>query len=117
MNTDALLERMRANRVCKVEIGGVTISARVPTQYEMMRLHAQQNEPSLGDVAMRFAFDWSGIRVCDLVGGDEKDPVPFTPELFAEYAGDCPELLSRLADEIIKRYAARNRQAEAESGN
>src|SRR5688572_26093735 len=117
MNTDDLLRRVRSKREFKLEHDGVTLMVRVPTQFEMLKLHGGSENLALGDVALRFTYASSGVRVRDVIGGDDDTAVPCDTALFAEFARNRPELLGKVADEIMRRYAERNKAAETEAGN
>ena len=117
MESTALLAMVRADREFEIEHEGVTIRARVPTRYEMQRVLSDPSS-GMGDLALRFSIGWRGVKVKDVIGkGDDESEAPFSAELFAEYAGQRLDLMSKLVDELLSRHNKRAGVIEAEAKN
>jgi len=117
MDSSALLAMVRADREFEVEHEGFTIRARTPTRYEMQRV---LSDPSagMGDLALRFAIGWRGVKVKDVIGkGDDASAAPFTSDLFAEFAGQRLPLMTKIVDELMTRHNKRAGVIEEEAKN
>lgn len=118
MDAATLLATVRQAREFEVSHEGITVRARVPTQYEIQRFFASDPSAGYGDLCMRFALGWAGVRVCDVLGhGTDESPAPFSSELFKDFAGERPALLAALLDELLRRYNERTAAKEAEAKN
>ncbi len=109
---------VRQSREFEISRDGVTVRARVPTRYEVQRFFAGSPEGGMGDLAMRFVVGWSGVKVKDVLGhGDDESEAPFSPELFANFAGERLELLADVVDGLLSRQKKRQAEIEGEAKN
>ena len=105
-----LIERIRKSRQISIKIGELTLTCRRPTDLEMLELRGK--EIKQGDILTRFVEGWEGMRELDLVPGGTGAPVPFSPELFAEWVADRPQSWGPICNAVIDGY--RKHEADLE---
>jgi hypothetical protein len=95
----ALVAKIRKARERVVEVAGHKYIVARPTDEEAM---LQDGKHPL-DSVRKFVTGWD-LQEIDLIPGGSPEPVPFTPELWAEYIADHPELWEPLGMAAIAGY-------------
>jgi len=105
-----LAERIRAGRRFDVEEGGVTYQCRRPTDFEAMSFQQDVDAVGIPATCARFVEGWSLTEHAIAGEGDDKTPVPVTPDLVAEWLADhataALEISTRLVQEYHRRRAS-----------
>lgn len=108
-------ERIRQARALEVSIGAWKFQARRPTDMEAGELYRENI--SKGELARRYVTGWTGMRLCDLVGGDDETPAPFDADVWSEWVADHPEVYGPLGEAIMSAYLAHAEQQQAARKN
>lgn len=111
----SLIERIRREREVKIPFGRWTFHARRPTDMEAGDLFRER--ATTGSMALRFVSGWEGMRLCDLVGGEDEKPVDFDPVLWREWVVDQPEVYKALGDRMMELYLEHSAKMEADRKN
>lgn len=112
--SNALIEKIRKARESQVTVSGHTFTVRRPTDEQAMRLHAQG--ANRFEVARQCTTGWD-LKEIDLIPGGGPEPVPFSPELWAEYLADNSDLWGELADAAMNGYRAHAARMEEAAKN
>ncbi len=99
----AVIERLRRARQSQVVSGGRSFTIRRPTDLEMFELSGRVDQR---DLLTRFVIGWGWMPEMDLVPGGGPDPVPFDPDLWAEWIADHPEHWDAITDGVVAAYSA-----------
>lgn len=99
---NALVEKLRKARESLVEVGGYQFTIRRPTDLEAQRLRLAV---SSGDL-IPYVVGWSKVTQADLIPGGDPHPLPFDPEVCAEWLADRIDLLGPLVEKIVESYKA-----------
>lgn len=105
----SVIERLRRARQSQVSSGGRNFTIRRPTDLEMYEVAGRVNQR---DLLARFVVDWGAMPEMDLIPGGGPDPVPFDPDLWAEWIADHPEHWDAITDAIVAAYSAHKAQRE-----
>lgn len=98
-----LIERLRRARQSSVPVLGRTFTIRRPTDLEMHELAGKIDQRLL---LTRFVVDWGVMPEMDLVSGGGPEPVPFSPDLWAEWIADHTEYWDDLTQAVVDGYKA-----------
>lgn len=109
-----IIERLRRARQSQVPSGGRCFTVRRPTDLEMYELSGRMDQREL---LTRFVIDWGAMPEMDLVPGGGPDPVPFSPELWAEWIADHPEHWDAITDGVVAAYSAHKATREETAKN
>jgi hypothetical protein len=110
----SLIDKIRAAREISVEANGHKFTIRRPTDEEAVRFSAEKID--LVNVVKRFTTGWD-LHEIDLISSGSSVPVPFDPELFAEWAADNPEIWEPLGKAIMDAYTVHASKREAAAKN
>ena len=110
----SLVEKIRAAREQRVEVGGYAFTVRRPTFAEVL---AMGERGFTVDDAARFVVGWSGVRELDLYPGGAGHAVPFEAEACAEWLADRPDLLGPIAEAAARAYREHRDRLESAAGN
>lgn len=94
----ALGDKLRRAREFKVEVDGMLLVCRRPSEAEFARL--QRDEASGLDIAAEFVIGWEAVTEADLVPSGGSDPVGFDVDTWREVLGDRHALWQ--AGELIR---------------
>jgi hypothetical protein len=114
--SEQLVKQLRAQRESWVTVAeGVRIKIRRPSETQMAQLMSAKPL----DVACNHCVDWDGVTQALLLGDSvgSSDPVPFTPELWAEVVGDRVEWVTLLAEHVHQTALRYLQQKQAALGN
>lgn len=95
----ALVAKIRKARERVVEVAGHKYTVRRPTDEYVVF----QKAPERVDFLREVVVGWD-LQEIDLIPGGSPEPVAFTPELWAEYIVDHPELWEPLGLAAIEGY-------------
>ncbi len=110
-----LIERLRRARQTGVVSGGRSFTIRRPTDLEMHDIGGRMDQREL---LTRFVIGWGVMSELDLgVPGGGPDPVPFSPELWAEWISDHPEHWDDIGRAVVESYKAHKAAQEAAAKN
>ena len=109
-----LIERIRRARLSTRTVGGRIYTIRRPTDLEIVELNGKMDQRLL---LTRFVVDWGVMPEMELVPGGGPDPVPFSPDLWAEWIADHPELWDALTGEVLDSYKAHKAALEDAAKN
>ena len=109
------IERLRRARQSTAPSGKRTFTIRRPTDLEMHELAGKIDQRAL---LVRFVVDWGVMSELDLgIPGGGPDPVPFEPELWAEWIADHPEHWDDISAAVIEGYRAHKAALEETAKN
>lgn len=109
-----LIERLRRARQTGVPSQGRHFTVRRPTDLEMYEMAGKVNQRLL---LTRFVTDWGEMKEMDLVPGGGPAPVPFDPDLWAEWIADHPEHWDDITRAVFDGYKAHEAEMEAVAKN
>lgn len=126
MDADALKRKLDAARQFVVEVGGISLTLRLPTETAMRAAVAQL--PPRGDQAASVAdlqpillrqctVGWAGVRPCDLLPGAPETPLPFDAELLDDVFDRWPDAYDAAYQQLMRLYGERLARIEAERKN
>lgn len=110
-----LIERIKKARQTTVQVGGITLTCRRPTDLEMLEMRLEK--VSQGDILKRFVDGWAGVKEVDLVPGGGGEAVPFSAELFAEWVSDHPGSWNAITEAVVQGYKKHEEELEAAAKN
>ena len=103
--SEALLRQFREQRMAWLDVAeGKRLRLIRPNEEQMGRGIVVGGAISIGhEEAKRFVVDWSGYTQADFLGAavGSSDPLPFSPELWAEYVADNTELYKLVAQKLL----------------
>jgi hypothetical protein len=100
--SQALIEKIRKAREITIYAGGHGFTVRRPTDLEAATLRGRKVD--LGEFFKQFVVGWQGVKEIDIYSGGDPVDAPFSPELFAEFIADRPNLWAPLQTAIITAY-------------
>lgn len=115
MNAQQLIEQIRKARALKVTVGEWTFHARRPRDLEVAVLTRDQR--TTGELAVRFVEGWEGVKVRDVVGGEDETALAFDQTLWEEFVSDRPEVYGPVGRAIMDAYLAHSESREAARKN
>lgn len=104
MTSDAMVAQLRKERELTVPVAGWVFHARRPTDIEAGSL--LPSESSVAALCVRYVTGWDGVRVCDIVGGDDESAVPFSRDLWEEWVSDRPEVFGPVGLAVMDAYTS-----------
>jgi len=105
---EALIDRMRARRECRVEAGGHAFTVRRPTR---LRMALWGGELRLAECVV----GWD-LTLSDLLPNEVAEPAPFDALAAAEWIEDRPEIFAAIVEELRRQIAAAQTEEEARAG-
>lgn len=113
----SLIEKMRAARESWAEVDGKSYKIRRPTELDMMRSR-QGATVAIGlDMLTKVVVDWKDVTEADLIPSGASDPVPFSPELWAEYVADKANIWPPITEKLLELIEQHNKRQEASLKN
>jgi hypothetical protein len=100
--SQALIDKIRAQRQTDIEAAGLVFIASRPTDLDVQEMRGK-TLPAL-DLLKKYVKGWRGVKESDLINGGVPKLVEFTQELFAEWVGDRPDIFNPLVSGIIAAY-------------
>ena len=98
----SLIDKLRASRLSKVQVGSFEFTITRPTALDMVKLSGADKDEML----KRFVVDWHGVKELDLIPGGDPFEVPFDKELFFEWLSDNPQFWEAIIKGIVDAYRA-----------
>ena len=114
-DASSLVERIRQQRSIKVPVGRWTFHARRPTDIEAGELYRER--ATSGAMAIRYVSGWEGLRMLDLVGGEDETPVEFDRAVWEEWVVDQPDVYKAIGDKIMEAYLEHAERQKADRKN
>lgn len=108
----SLIAKLRAARERAVTVDGHRYTVRRPTDAEAMDLGG------ISGLALvrRFVTGWD-LTELDLIPGGGPEPVPFDPDLWADWVADQPGLWGPLTEAILQAYQDHSRARDDAAKN
>lgn len=91
---------MKKARESNVKYKDITFTIIRPTEYDAVTELGGDSK----EVISKFVVDWDGIKELDLIAGGSPELVPFSTEIFIEWAKDNIEAWPILLDKISESY-------------
>jgi len=108
-----LIDKIRAARVLRVKVQGMTFIGKRPTVAEF-GLHMHNKTPD-HEAARAAITGWEGVRECDLIEGGSTDHLAFDQALWDEVLPDRPDIWSRITIALSSAVVAEmDRHKESE---
>lgn len=109
----AIGDKIRKSRESVVEVGGVKLTIRRPTEIDMMEVRAAGSQRAI----FRFVVGWDGMTEGHMVEGGDPHPLPFDGDACAEWLSDNPEHFATVVQAILAAYGDRIKAIEATKKN
>lgn len=100
--SQALINKIKANRRIEIEAGGLVITARRPTNLEMEEMPG--DGATIRSILAEFVTGWNA-KESDLITGGTPDLIPYSKELFMEWVADKPDAWAPIISGIKDAYA------------
>jgi len=107
----SIVEQIKRGRALLVTVGRWKFHARRPTDMEAGELF--RDSVTVGAMSVRFVDGWEGMRLCDLVGGEDESPVEFDRSVWEEWIVDRHDVYQAVGDAIMTafvEYSERQRE-------
>lgn len=104
----AIGDKIRKSRESVVEVGGVKLTIRRPTELDMMDVRASGTQRAV----FRFVVGWEGMTEGAMIEGGDPHPLPFDQDACAEWLGDNPEYFATVVNAILTSYGERAKALE-----
>lgn len=119
-----LVTEIRKAREITVTRGHMIFRLRVPSRMEVRTLAQKHKSGSDIDstalqrvIVLGAMYDWEGVTRDDILGDGATDPVPFSPELAAEWLDDAVDIHDELGSALWERITLRRDALEADEKN
>lgn len=109
----SLIDKIKKARESIVKINDVTFTIRRPTDFEAI---TQLEGTDTKEVISRFVIGWDGVKELDLISGGSPELVPFSTDVFMEWAEDNVDVWPDLVDAITESYRAYRAKKEESLG-
>lgn len=106
--SQALIDKIRAQRQTDIEAAGLVFIISRPTDLDVQEMHGKAM--STIDFLKKYVTGWKDIKESDLINGGVPKPVEFTPDLFVEWVADRPDIFNPLGSGIIAAYEQHAKQ-------
>lgn len=109
----ALGDKIRKSRESVIEVGGVKLTIRRPTEIDMMEVRAVGTQRAV----FRFVVGWDGMTEGVMIEGGDPHPLPFDQDACAEWLSDNPEHFATVVNAVLTAYADRGKTLEEAKKN
>lgn len=105
----SLSEKIRKAREHGLEVEGLKLTIRRPTDYEAATL----GDATFYEIASKFVVGWSDVLESDIAPGGDGVQAKFSADLWAEVLADRPTIWSPVAVAVIDAYKRHRESIEA----
>lgn len=109
----SIIDKLRKSRQSRVEVNGVALILRRPTDLEWFEMRGSIDARRL----LAFVDGWDGVTEGHIIIGGDPHPLPFDRDLCVAWLEDCPDLMGAAVNGVIEAYQSHQKRRADDSKN